>query len=177
MDKKQIKRIEKGIAQYQYLRQELFAVDVSADRAFQRAFNGFFRMRQRKEEYYVDFFCYLERHKQSGISFTDALSFFYEKHGRIELSFVSKMVALVNPAFPIWDSVVAGEHFGLKKPYPNAKNRFGKTVEKYDEYCQKYATYMQTDAAREKIEIFNKYFPDARISDVKKVDFILWQDR
>lgn len=177
MDNKQIKRIEKGIYQYQYLRQNLFAMDVSVNREFQRTFNGFFRMRQREAKYYIDFYCYLELHKRCGVSFADALAFFYERYGRIEMSFVSKMVALVNPEQPIWDSIVAGKHFGLQKPNSNVKNRYEKTIQKYNEYCAKYAAYIQTDEAKEKIKIFNKHFPNVNISDIKKVDFILWQDR
>ena len=32
-----------------------------------------------KEEYYADFYRYLEQHKHGGISFEDALGFLYEK--------------------------------------------------------------------------------------------------
>ena len=177
MDREQIKKINAGIEKYQYLRNRLFTTDVSVDRDFQRMFNGFFKMRQRTKAYYDDYFCYLEQHKEQGVSFADAFQFLYDKHGKMEVSFASKMVALVNPDNPIWDSVVAGKHFGMKMPYTYAKNRFEKVVEKYDEYCRGYATYMQSKEAKEKIELFNHYFPNTDISDVKKVDFIFWQQR
>lgn len=173
----EIKKIRTGIQKYQHLRQGLFNTDVSTNGEFQRVFNGFFKMRQRKEAFYTDFYRYMERHKKNGICFADALGFLYNRHGKMELSFVSKMVALVDPSFPIWDSVVASGHFGLKKPYANSKNRLEKTIKKYDEYCELYAAYMQTDEAKEKIELFDYYFPETDISDVKKVDFILWQER
>ena len=69
MARSSTEKIRIGIEKYQYLRQRLFAVDVSADRDFQRAFNGFFRMGRRSETYYIDFYCYLEQHKSSGVSF------------------------------------------------------------------------------------------------------------
>lgn len=137
----------------------------------------FFRMSRRTEAFYADFYECLERHKTEGIIFADVLTYLYEKQHRLEMSFASKMVALVDPSFPIWDSVVARGHFGMKAPYGNEKNRLEKAIRKYDEYCCRYAAYMQTNEAKEKIELFNKNYPNVDISDVKKLDFILWQER
>lgn len=172
-----IEKIQSGIEKYQYLRHQLHKVDVSTDRQYQKAFNGFFRMGRRTEEYYKDYFQYLQQHKTDGITFADALTFLYEKHGRLEMSFVSKMVAIVDPSKPIWDSMVTLGHFGIKAPLANTKNRLEKGIERYEEYCREYCAYMQTDAAKQKLALFNKHFPNADISDVKKVDFVLWQER
>lgn len=177
MTKSSTIKIRSGIEKYQYLRKRLFAVDVSADRDFQRAFNGFFRMGRRSELYYADFYCYLEQHKSSGVSFPEALEYFYKKHRRLEMSFVSKMVALIDPSRPIWDSVVTKGHFGITAPYPNVKDRMQKGIEKYEQYCRCYDTYMRSAVAKEKIAEFKKLFPGIDISDVKKLDFMLWQDR
>ena len=177
MAKSSTEKIRIGIEKYKYLRQRLFAVDVSADRDFQRAFNGFFRMGRRSEAYYIDFYCYLEQHKSSGVSFSEALEYFYEKHSRLEMSFVSKMVALVDPSCPIWDSVVTKGHFGIVAPYANVKNRLQKGIEKYEQYCRSYSTYMQSAEAIEKIKEFDKLFPNIKMTDVKKLDFMLWQER
>ena len=111
------------------------------------------------------------------VSFAEALSFFYEKHGRLEMSFISKMVAIVNPSYPIWDSIVTKGHFGIVAPAANATNRLGKGIEKYAQYCRSYSTYMETDEAKAKIVEFENLFPGTGITDVKKLDFMLWQDR
>lgn len=177
MAKSKIEKIRSGIEKYQFLRQLLFETDVAENRDFQRAFNGFFRMGRRSDAYYADFYGYLERHKSTGISFSDALECFYEKHSRLEMSFVSKMVALVDPSRPIWDSIVTKGHFGIVAPYANAKNRLQKGIEKYDQYCRSYSTYMQTAEAKEKIKEFDKLLPNTEITDVKKLDFMLWQER
>ncbi|MBR5022497.1 MAG: hypothetical protein IKY18_04785 [Oscillospiraceae bacterium] len=177
MKKTAEEKIRAGIVKYQYLRQKLRCTDVSVDREYQRLFNGFFRMGRRTEAFYVDFYEYLEQHKNIGIAFADALTYLYEKQGRLEISFASKMVAMVDPSFPIWDSVVAGGHFGMKAPYGSEKNRLEKAIRRYDEYCCRYSAYMQTNEAKEKIAFFNKNYPDIDISDVKKLDFILWQER
>lgn len=177
MAKSKIEKIQSGINKYQYLRQQLFVTDVSTNQDFQRIFNGFFRMGRRTQSYYNDYYCYLQQHKKTGISFADALTYLYQKHGRLEMSFVSKMVALVNPTFPIWDSVVTKGHFGIIAPNINLKNRLQKGIEKYEQYRHCYDTYMQSDKAKNKIAEFNALFPKANITDVKKLDFMLWQER
>lgn len=177
MKKTKEEKIRSGIEKYRYLRKRLFETDVTKDTEFQKAFNGFFRMGRRSEAYYNDYYCYLQQHKVAGISFADALTYLYEKHGRLEMSFVSKMTAIVNPTLPIWDSIVTKGHFGIVAPYAYAANRLHKGIEKYDQYCQKYATYMQTTEAQAKIAEFDKLFPGTQITDVKKLDFMLWQDR
>ena len=177
MAKSKIEKIQSGIDKYQYLRGRLFETDVSTDKDFQKAFNGFFRMGRRSEEYYADYYWYLQQNKMNGINFADALAFLYNKYGKLEMSFVSKMVAIVNPVFPIWDSVVTKGHFGITAPYANAKDRLHKGIEKYENYCHCYDTYMQSTSAKEKIAEFERLFPRTDISDVKKLDFMLWQER
>ena len=93
------------------------------------------------------------------------------------MSFVSKMVAMVDPEYPIWDSVVTKGHFKIIAPYANAKNRLQQGIERYDQYCRNYSSYMQTEEGKKKIEEFDRLFPQTEISDVKKLDFILWQER
>ena len=177
MAKTKIEKIQSGVKKYQHLKEQLFVTDVTKDPAFQKAFNGFFRMGRRTEAYYNDYYHYLQQHKSTGISFADALTFLYEKHGRLEMSFVSKMVALSDPTYPIWDSVVTKGHFGIVAPGANVKNRLQKGIEKYEQYCQCYAAYLQTAEAKAKIAEFEKHFPGVDMTDVKKLDFMLWQER
>lgn len=177
MTKSGIEKIRSGVKKYQALRQQLFAIDVAKDRDFQKAFNGFFRMGRRTEAYYHDYYCYLQQHKTTAISFSDALAFLYQRHGKLEMSFVSKMVAMVDPAYPIWDSIVTKGHFGIIAPYANAKNRLQKGIERYEQYCRRYDTYLQSEDAKAKIAEFDKLFPGTEITDVKKLDFMLWQER
>ena len=177
MKKSRIEKIRSGIEKYQFLRQRLFETNVMIDREFQRAFNGFFRMGRRTEAYYADFYEYLQQHKIAGISFAEALTYLYERHGRLEMSFASKMVAIVEPNCPIWDSVVTKGHFGIVAPNTNVKNRLEKGIEKYEQYCRCYNSYMQTQKAKEKVLEFEKLFPSIDITEVKKLDFMLWQER
>lgn len=177
MSKSKIEKIQSGIKKYQYLRQQLFVTDVSTNQDFQKAFNGFFRMGRRTQSYYKDYYCYLQQHKVTGVSFADAITYLYQRYGRLEMSFVSKMVALVDPTFPIWDSIVTKGHFGIIAPNTYTNNRLQKGIEKYELYRHQYNTYMQSSEARKKIAEFNTLFPNTDITDVKKLDFMLWQER
>ena len=170
-------KIRSGIEKYLVLRKMLFETNVAKDRVFQKAYNGFFRMGRRTEEYYQDYYCYLEQHKTSGASFAEVLKFLYEKHGRLEMSFASKIVAMIDPEYPIWDSVVTKGHFKIIAPYASAKNRLQQGIERYEHYYRVYSLYMQSEEGKKKIEEFDRLFPHTEISNVKKLDFVLWQER
>ena len=62
------KKIRSGIEKYLFLRKMLFETNVANDRAFQKAYNGFFRMGRRTEEYAQDYYSYFEQHKTSGVN-------------------------------------------------------------------------------------------------------------
>lgn len=177
MAKTKIEKIYAGIVKYQFLRKRLYETDVALDNEFQRAFNGFFRMGRRTAAYYNDYFDYLQQHKHTDISFAEVVKFLYERHGRLEMSFASKMVAIVCPQHPIWDSVVTKGHFGIVAPHINTQNRLEKGIEKYQQYCRSYEAYMLTDDAKIKILEFEKLFPGIDITKTKKLDFMLWQER
>ena len=110
-------------------------------------------MRQRSSVFYNDFYNWMELHKNTGVSFSDTLTYFFNKHNRLEISFCSKLIALIDPSKPIWDRIVTTEHFGIKAPYPSSKNRLQKAICKYEEYCTKYETYMHTPLAESLIHL------------------------
>ena len=53
-------------------------VDVSANEEFQRTFNGFYRIRRRKPDFYKALYSFLESHKDNKITFTNVLQYFYD---------------------------------------------------------------------------------------------------
>lgn len=171
------KELRLGIEKYLFLINRLHQVDVSVDREFQKVFNGFFRLRQRSASFYTDYYAFMENKKRTGVTFEETLKYIKQRQGSFEISFSSKLIAIINTEMPVWDSVVTKEHFGIKPPYLQAKNRQQKIIDSYYEYCDKYYTYMKTENAKKMIYQFNQHFPDTEISDVKKIDFILWQDR
>ena len=95
---------------------------------------------------------------------------------RLEASFSSKLVATVNPDLPVWDAEVL-RNLQIKKPLSTDKNRLKKTIEIYDEIIVWYANYLKNEKGQIQLAEFNNKFPNSGISDLKKIDLILWQTR
>ena len=166
-------RVEIGIEKYNWIMKRVHETDVSSDVAFQRAFNGFYRMRQRPASFYASYYAYLEKNKNNQeISFEDIVTYLYQETGSIHASFSSKLLATVNPNMPIWDKFVL-QNLGLRTPYSYEKDRLQKTIQMYQKICDWY----KTDEAIKKLAAFNQQFPGTNITDVKKIDFILWATR
>ena len=166
-------RVEVGIEKYNWIMKRVHKTDVSSDAEFQRAFNGFYRMRQRPASYYASYYTYLEKNKNNqDLSFEDVTTYLYQETGSIHAPFSSKLLATVNPDMPIWDKFVL-QNLGLRTPYSYEKDRLQKTIQLYQKICDWY----QTDEAIKKLAVFNQQFPGTNITDVKKIDFILWATR
>ena len=151
-------------------------VDVSKDVEFQKRFNGFYRMRQRKPEFYTEYYNFMESHKGEDVSFDRVLKHFYNEFERVEASFISNMVATLNPHLPVWDEFIL-KNLGLKKPAYGTKNRISKTVDLYNSIIKWYEDFLPTDDAKRMIELFDERYKDTDITDTKKIDLILWQIR
>lgn len=168
-----LNRVAIGIDKYKWIMTRIHDIDVSTDAEFQKFFNGFYRMRQRPASFYASYYSYLEQNKRNqALTFADILTYLYQETGSIHASFSSKLLATVNPDMPIWDKFVL-QNLGLRTPYYYEKDRLQKTVQLYLRICDWY----RSSEAAEKLNEFNRLFPDVDISDVKKIDFILWGTR
>ena len=82
--------------------------DISSDAVFQKFFNGFYCIRQRPANFYQCCYSYLERNKNNlNLTFEDVVTYLYQETGSIHASFISKLLATVNPEMPIWDKIVS----------------------------------------------------------------------
>lgn len=174
--KQSLENIKPGLIKYIDIMNRVNNSNVSVDNEFQKKFNSFYRMRQRSPEFYDCYFNLLENSKGSIITFEEVIMHIYNKLGRVEASFSSKLVATIDPDKPIWDMYVL-HNLGLKTPYQADKNRVGKIINLYDEICDWYDEYLLREETGEVLEIFNQMYPNVCITDVKKIDFILWQMR
>ena len=166
-------RVEIGIAKYNWIMKRVHEVDVSTDTEFQKFFNGFYRMRQRPASFYKCYYAFLEQHKANPtLTFEDIVTHLYKETNSIHASFSSKLLATINADMPIWDKFVL-QNLGLRPPYYYEKDRHQKTIQLYHQICNWY----QSEQAKEKLELFNEMFPNTDISDVKKIDFVLWATR
>lgn len=176
-------RLSDGLQKYLYLQQDFHNVDVSKNTQYQRVFRNFWALSTRyksiDDSFIAGYFQILENYKKDDMSptFSDAFQRVHAIGNTLQMSFTSKLVHMLNTDMPVWDSIVAEKHFHFKKPYSYVKNPDIAFPERYAEYNFAFQDYLQTDNAKELISLFNYRFPKARISDIKKIDFILWRDR
>lgn len=170
--------LAQGIEKYKYIMNKVWDVDVSKNVEFQNKFRDFYQLRRFYSDEFVDtYFSLMEQLKSSKtISFEMAFERVKHIQGTYEISFSSKLAHTLDSSIPVWDSVVTTKHFGIKAPI-GTKDKEQKIVERYGMYFDKYYEYMRSEEGQMLIQMFDFAFPDSCISDVKKVDFILWQDR
>jgi hypothetical protein len=170
-----LNRLEHKMDKYIRLQRQVRLCDVSASEDFQRTFSGFYRVRrdfQWKEHY----FRLMESSKPGGIDFPNALLEINRLCGRVESSFASKLVATLDPSKPVIDKFVL-EYFGMQLPRWGTGGRESKSIELYQELCAKYNTLLQSPEGRHMRESFDRRYPDLGISELKKLDLVLWQLR
>lgn len=168
-----IEKIGIGLQKYCSIMSRLYQTDVSKDRDFQRLFNGFYGVKKQSKAFYSCFYHFLEEHKfDTGLTYVQVLTYLFQETGCIHASFSSKLLATVRPEMPVWDKYVLS-NLGLKAPYYSCKDRFQKVLDTY----QKIWNWYQTPEAQSRIAVFDANFPHVDITDVKKIDFVLWQTR
>ena len=148
----------------------------SSDEAvkYRTTFNSFYWVRRNetwREAYYKLF---EEVKSDERIEFCDILDGLNNKGIKsLETSFASKMLAMINPDKPIWDShVLAG--LELDKEWKNKQSK-EHAIEIYKCICERYKEFEVTEKCKECIREFDEWFPEyKRISRTKKIDFLLW---
>jgi len=118
----------------------------------------------------------MESSKESGIEFPQALREIARRTNRIEASFASKLVATIDPSKPVIDKFVL-ENFGLRLPRWGLRDREARTIDAYQALCQAYGDYLRGPTGMLIRELFDRSFPGLNLTDLKKIDLVLWQVR
>lgn len=178
LDSTKSNKLFAGMKKYKRIMDTLYWTDVSTDKEFQRAFNDFFVMRSRKPKYYDMFYIFLEKKKDKGVSFEETLEYLKEAEGRLEISFSSKLIHIINPNRPIWDNNVSIHHFSMKLPGYDlpVDVRQKEVIRTYHEYCSRFYEYLDSSEGQTAIRMFNDKYPHTGFTDAKKLDFIMWVD-
>ena len=165
-----------GLDKYQTIMEQVRKTDVSKDFDFQKLFNGFYLIR-RNESWRKVYYEYFESVKGDEATFESILEYLYETTGNIEPSFSSKMLATIFPDKPIWDKYVL-QNLRLELVGKTKKERLVNAIKLYACIERWYKDFLQTEKAKECIDVFNQNFPNyIHISNVKKIDCILWSVR
>lgn len=168
-------KVEAGLKKYCWIQDRFWKRSVDCDQEFQRRFNDFYKVR-RNLKWRKIFYNLLEKAKVQSHSFPEVLIQIREKTDRLEASFVSKLIATLNPEKPIIDKFVL-TNFNLALPYHYESNRESKIIQVYDDLCRKYDDFMAHEIAKVICDKFRRKYPWAHITDIKRVDLVLWQIR
>lgn len=154
---------------------EIMHGDPSSE-GFQRLFNGYYKIR-RNEEWRRIYYSLFTQAKAKGFSFEQIVTALHDATGNVEASFSSKMLATINPAMPIWDQYVL-QNLGIELTGKTQEEKLHSAVRVYSAIVHWYKEYLATNEAKQNIKEFDLLLPDySWISDVKKIDCLLWSMR
>lgn len=165
-----------GLDVYEELISVASVTDVSGSAEFQRKFNAYFRIR-RNETWRKIYYAMFECAKKEHLSFADVIRELFVRTGNVEASFTSKMIATFDDTKPIWDQYVL-KNLGLELKGKTPEERVKNAILLYARIECWYAEYLLTDEAKENIAVFDRMLPSySWLSDVKKIDCLLWSNR
>jgi hypothetical protein len=144
--------------------------------AFTKLFNGYYRIGRKPSEWYQHYYRIFDESRNGKPSFSDVLEIMYQATGCYEASFCSKMVASINTNAPVIDSIVLG-HLALKLSLAYQKNRHQRICDIYNEIISIYDQYLLSDLGKYLIHTFRSRHPNANLTKVKMVDFVIWNNR
>lgn len=172
-----IEKARGGIRQYLDIMAMFPTVDVSTNETFQRRFNHFYRIRQRSENWYAQYYSFMESGKRNPPRFEDALDHLHAILGRYEPSFSSKLAATISPDEPIWDRFII-QNIGQKPPVYSSSRKIERAKVVFQEIRKWYLERLASPEGSLMIRVFNEQVDQHNhITDIKKIDFVLWQTR
>ena len=165
-----------ALDKYNYIKDNLYKCVVSQDTEFQTRFNAFYRVR-RDSKWRNTFYTYFESIKnKKNISFDEMLDYMYKETGNIEASFCSKLLSTINPDMPIWDQYVL-KNLKLEVSGNNKDEKLENTKKVYKTIIEIENKKLQEPSIQKSIQDFKEYFPEYNLSDIKILDYILWNSR
>ena len=160
-----------------YVMGTLYATDASDDYTFQNAYREFYDLEKTySENFKTKFFYILEEMKDAdSLSFRDAIQKLYEIENTYEMKAASMLLNTVNPRFPVWDKDVAEKYFDVEEPAADELS-LDRCNKRYDDFYDKFYVYLNSPEGDALVKVFDQKFPNAEISDVSKIEFIIWGD-
>ena len=156
---------------YEYIIDNLYTCDISSDIEYQKKFSAFYVVRRNKK-WKNQFFSYFESIKErKDISFDVILKDLIVRTGNVEASFSSKLLSTINPNMPIWDRFVL-ERLGVKVDHNG--NRIENTIKAYEEIIKKEKELLKRVDVKQSIKQFRELFPEYNFSDIKILDYMIW---
>lgn len=125
----------------------------------------------------------MEQQGKQNASFEDLLWKIFQVNHSVDVSFISKLMATVNPHLPIWDQYVIRnlgyEKLWQKSATASSEQRIDIAVKIYEAIMQWYESYVHSEEGMACIQTFDQALPKYanNLTAVKKIDYLLWSKR
>jgi hypothetical protein len=173
---KALPKVEKGLHQYLWIQSRIKDHhDFHSDPEFRRKYNHFYRIR-RASPWQNVFYSLMARAKRERLQFWEVLKALRESTRRIEASFASKLLATINPNLPVIDSIVL-KNLGMRLLTATEPDRISKVCEIHKRLSECFNDFLQSDNGRYLVAEFMNMYPNAKITETKMLDLVLWQTR
>lgn len=175
-----LRLLQKGVSQYLLLQNDV-ALNPSTfygGATFQKRYNGFYGVMKRQPAWYSAYYSLMGQAAASGnFTFADVLAALHARTSRLEASFASKLYATLNPSAPVIDKwVLVNTRRSL--PHAAAKNRAALICDLHLKLAADFAAYLPSADGVYLVNEFDRMYPSAaHITDVKKLDLVLWKAR
>lgn len=165
-----------ALDKYNYIKENLYKCDVSKDIDFQTRFNAFYRVR-RDYNWRKKFYTYFESIKNNkSITFEEILNHMFKETGNVEASFCSKLLSTINPKMPIIDKYVL-QNLNLEIKGETKEEKIKNTIDVYYKILDIENNKLKEKDIQQTITEFREYLPEYNLSDIKILDYILWNTR
>lgn len=158
---------------YRWLIDKVRQVDVAEDAEFQRMFKNFWGYRNFDKGWPALLFETVDSCKNAKpLSFSNVLRALSTK--RVEKSTASKVLATIDPSYPLWDAYVA-RVLGLHEPVGTHEQKLDDAMKSYEELQDWYGSYLASDDCGRVLTEFDELLPAYEdLNPVKKLDYLLW---
>lgn len=172
--KKGLRKYENIMAYFHSTPSPAFNWDDQSFLQFKTSYNGFYRVR-RNLDFQKKYF-QLMFHNARDSQFENILDEIYKQTNRLEASFSSKLLHTINPEMPIWDTEVL-KKLDVKVPSYSATNRKAELIKCYKHIENWYKEKLTSSEGKLMMTLFDSKCGPTKITDLKKIDFMLWQAR
>lgn len=150
---------------------------------FRTKFNGYYKVRQKRKQWYVTYYELMEEQRTHQRSFEDLLLIMYSVNRSIEVSFINKLMATIDPNLPIWDKYVI-RNLGFERKWERLRSaepkvRITEAGAIYQSITTQYEEFFSTQDGIACINKFDELLPNYtdKLTAVKKLDYLLWSKR
>ena len=153
---------------------------------FKQHFKSFYVVRF-NTDWQNAFFGYFEEilrnSEKKNIAYANVLVDLYERTHRVEASFSSKLITTIDPNMPIYDSQILEFMISQDldiKPYSTIKEKQkDNAIYNYKQIQDWFINFKNSEEGKAYIKRFNEILPKYadKLSDTKKIDFLIWADR